>query len=111
MNEKELQKHRFIHFCKRIKEEKSPHLTRLMLAVKRNRNYIRPIIATEQARQEVATSQALFVGSLEVGENVHIINKKYPNIIVGEVSYIGKTTFKIKNDNRFYQLSEIITIG
>ena len=110
MNEEQLKKHRFLHFCKRIQNEKSPHLTRLSKDIHHSRNFIRPTITVKKARHEAAEAQSLFVGTLEKDEKVHIVNKKHPNIIVGVVSYIGKTTFKIVGDNRFYQLSEIITI-
>jgi len=107
-----IQKHRYEHFQKRITNRKSHHLAKLSDDIYQNRNFIRPnTITREEAISEAARSQSVFVGTLKKGENVHIVDKTRPNIIVGEVYFIGKTTFKIKNDNRFYQLSEIITIG
>jgi len=106
------QRRRYEHFRKRILSGKSPHLTKLSNDIYHSRNFINSkTITEEEAAKEAASSQAVFIQTLKKGENVHIVNKKHPNIIVGEVHFIGGTTFRIKDDNRFYQLSEIITIG
>jgi hypothetical protein len=109
MNDKE--QHRYEHFKKRILNGKSPHLSKLSSDIYISRNFVTPNTLTEaSAVHEAAKSQAGFIKTLIKGEKVHIVNKKHPNIIVGKVHFIGKTTFRIKDDNRFYQLSEIITI-
>lgn len=103
---------RYNHFKKRIANKKSPHLTKLANDIYRSRNFIHPnTITEEEAISEASKSQMFFIKTLKKGEKVHIVNKKHPNIVVGIVNFIGETTFRIKNDNRFYQLSEIITIG
>ena len=103
---------RYKHFVKRTTSEKSPHLTKLANDIYHSRNFIHSnTITKEEAIAEASKSQMIFVQTLKKGEKVHIVNKKHPNIIVGIVNFIGNTTFRIKNDNKFYQLSEIITIG
>ena len=102
---------RYKHFKKRILKNKSGHLNKIVNDVFISRNFLNPdSITKEEVIDEVSLAQAKIVSTLKKEKNVYIMGNKSSNIICGIVFFKGETTVRIKDDNKFYQLSEIIAI-
>ncbi len=98
-------------FIEAIKKNRSSHLTQGCEDIYRQANFIHPLTMSKaQAIEKIAQSQAVFVGTLRVGNKVHLCKGRNGNIEIGTVETINDLTITLVEVVGLRNLSEVQTI-